>query len=342
MIFALVMFLATLGLAGTAGYVSVMGFAGMFKSAFWIAFAFAASLEVGKLVAASFLYRYWTSVKLAMKTGMVASVIGLMIFTSAGLYGYLSSAYQEGSIGLNVTSDRITLLEEERTRSIDRKNAIDKQISDLPIDFVSARQRLQTSFGPEQEQITNRIAAIDTELLELRKQTIQEEAHVGPIIFIANTFGIESNKAMGLFILMVVLIFDPLAVMMTLATNHVILDVQRKRQAAKEHKAAAPVVVIPVPETTTTMSPDVTPLPTEPQPTTTAPTQPDTPHPEETQPLDTEPAAPSPTTIEPEQKPDVMEEIRSAVTMLADDARERKAKERLIQQVRSNKFTEEG
>jgi hypothetical protein len=115
------------------------------------------------------------------------------------------------------------MLEEERTRSIDRKRRIDDQISNLPIEYVSARQKLLKSFGPELETLNGRITEIDAELLTLKQQTIKDEAHVGPVIFVAKTVGVSSDAAVSWFILFVVLIFDPLAIMMTLGTNHVYL-----------------------------------------------------------------------------------------------------------------------
>lgn len=233
MIFAGVMIIATLALALSAGYLSVMGFAMTFQETFWQALALAASLEAGKLVAASFLYRYWSTIKWSMKVGMVAAVIGLMAFTSAGIYGYLSASYQTSSVGLNVNSQRVEMLDEERERSIARKTEIDAQITNLPIDYVSARQKLQQSFGPELERLNNRITEIDAEMLTLKQQTIQDEAHIGPVIFVAGTLGIGADVAISWFILLVVLVFDPLAVMMTLGTNHVLLENTRLRREAK-------------------------------------------------------------------------------------------------------------
>lgn len=244
--FAIIMMFATLTLALSAGYLSVMGFAMTFKDTFWQAFALAASLEVGKLVAASFLYRYWKTVKWAMRAGMVAAVVGLMLFTSAGIYSYLSASYQTSSIGLNVNNQRVAMLEQERERSITRKAEIDAQITNLPTEYVRARRQLQASFGEEQARLDKRIVDIDAELLTLKQQTIQAESHVGPVIFVAKTLGIPSDMAVSWFILLVVLVFDPLAVMMTLGTNHVLMESQRKRESPMMTSDDSPNVPHPV------------------------------------------------------------------------------------------------
>lgn len=223
MIFAVVMILATLALATSAGFLSVVGFAKTFESTYWQAAALAASLEVGKLVAASFLYRYWSSVSRIMRTGMVAAVVGLMLFTSAGIYSYLSASYQTSSVSLNVNTQRVDMLEQERERSISRKAEIDAQIANLPANYVRSRRQLQQSFGDEQHRLDLRIGEIDSELLTLKQQTIENESHVGPVIFVARTLGMDSDTAVSWFILLVVMVFDPLAVMMTLGTNHVLM-----------------------------------------------------------------------------------------------------------------------
>ena len=245
--FGAVMFLATAALAISAGYLSVMGFAMTFQSTFWQAFALAASLEVGKLVAASFLYRYWHEVRMSMRVGMMAAVIGLMIFTSAGIYGYLSASYQTSSVSLNVNTQRVAMLEEERARSISRKAEIDKQITNLPADYVRSRQKLMASFGSETERLDKRITEIDTEMLTLKQQTIQDESHVGPVIFVAKTMGIESDAAVAWFILLVVLVFDPLAIMMTLGTNHVLLEAGRRKKGTPMTTVAPPLPITPPP-----------------------------------------------------------------------------------------------
>lgn len=254
--FAILMFLATLTMAAAAGYLSVTGFAIMFAATYWQALVFASSLEAGKLVAASFLYRYWGAVRWPMKWGMLFAISVAMIFTSTGIYGYLSASYQTSSVSLNVNTQRVTLLEQERERSLTRKAEIDKQITDLPTNYVKARRQLMESFETEVSALNKRITDIDGELLTLKQQTIQDEAHVGPAMFVAKTFGLDPNKAVNYFILLIVLVFDPLAVMMTLATNHVILD----RRKTKE---------------STQVQPDLEPAPIQPLPTTAAPIEPE-------------------------------------------------------------------
>lgn len=261
--FAILMFLATLGLAVSAGYLSVTGFAMTFSNTFWQAFALASSLEIGKLICASFLYRYWTTIHSAMRIGMVTVVIGLMLFTSASIYGYLSASYQSSSLTLNSNNSQLTSMQDELTRDLARKTEIDKQISQLPINYVGARQKLQKSFGPELDQINNRITLLNGELLTLKGQTIKDEAHVGPIIFVAKTMGMSSDAAMSWFIFLVVLVFDPLAVMMTLGTNHVLLEARREKD--KKMFGIQPAQVVPL---TTTIAPiepvAVVPMPAEP------------------------------------------------------------------------------
>lgn len=259
--FALLMFLTTLCIAGSAGYLSVIGFATTFQSTFWQAAALAASLEVGKLVGASFLYRYWKTAQATLKAVMVFSIFGLMLFTSAGIYGYLTASYQTSNVTLDTTTTQVSSLEEEKARLQKRKQDIDLQISQLPSNHVKDRQKLMKTFGPELDVLNARLPLIDVELVKIKQSTIQEEAHVGPIIFVAETFGIDKGKAVNWFILLIVCVFDPFAVAMTLATNHAMTEGRKRRDPQPiDLPIIGPIPVTPP----TTQAPDTTDVEEEP------------------------------------------------------------------------------
>ena len=91
--FTLMLALSALLVAGCAAYFSVLGIATLFSGHFWSVVIMAGSLELGKLVSTSFLYRYWKKTVWFLKIYMIVAVLVLMGITSLGIYGYLSSGY---------------------------------------------------------------------------------------------------------------------------------------------------------------------------------------------------------------------------------------------------------
>lgn len=231
MIFIALLVLTTMALAGAAGFFAVVGLAAIFSGTFWSVVFMGGALEAGKLMAASYLYRYWEHTNIWLKTYLIAGILALMLLTSVGIFGYLSAGYQTDVLPLKQMEEQVQMLEQERTRLVDRKVQINNQIAQLPPHFVSGRTRLIREFRSEQTALINRIAELDAQIVEMRGQFIEKQAHVGPIIYIASVFGLDTDNATKYMIILIIFAFDPMAVALTLATNIAI----RRR---KEEKAA--------------------------------------------------------------------------------------------------------
>ncbi len=243
--FIIVLVAAALLIAAAAAFFSVYGLAQVFAGAFVSVIIMGVALEVGKLVAASFLYRYWDNISKLLKAYLMAAVLVLMGITSMGISGYLTAAYQTDTVGLRDADAKLTSYTEELDGLVARKADMDKQISQLPTDYVAARQKLMNSFKSEYERINPRIEFLRAEIEPLRQQKIATEAKVGPIVFISKVIGSETDDAIFWLIVLIVIVFDPLAVALTIAANIAIAD--RKKKAA----AAAPETVASSPTTTT-------------------------------------------------------------------------------------------
>lgn len=219
MIFILVLILAATAIAGSAAFFSVYGLAYTFSGTFWSVVVMGASLELGKLVAASYLYRYWNKTHIALKVYLMSGVLALMLLTSTGIFGYLSSGYQTDVLPLKQAEEQVKVLEEEKSRLITRKTQIDNQIAQLPQNSVKGRTQLIKGFKDEQATVTARISELDKEILENKTKLIQTQAHIGPITYIATAFGLESDNATKYLIYLIIFAFDPMAVALTLCVN---------------------------------------------------------------------------------------------------------------------------
>lgn len=252
--FIAILIATTMAIAGSAAYFSVYGLASTFSGTFWSVVIMGGSLEAGKLVAASYLYRYWKKMGgwgWMLKSYMIAGIVTLMFLTSAGIFGYLSSGYQADVLPLKQQAEQIRLLEDERTRSLDRKKQIDDQIAKGPIvsnvqrgeqidpnaartlnAATRARESMNRQFQAEQKQLVARISDLDKQLLQLKQEQIKTEAHIGPITYIAKAFNYETDEATKILIFLIIFAFDPMAIALTIGVN-IALQLHRDEKQPK-------------------------------------------------------------------------------------------------------------
>jgi hypothetical protein len=130
--FKWLVFISAMFITGCAAVFSVSGIGKLFAGASFAAIVMASSLELGKIVSISFLYRYWSEINKSLKWYLMIASIVLMIITSAGIYGYLSSAYAKVAAGpLQTTTEMATLQSQANTinQDVERKtNRLDQII----------------------------------------------------------------------------------------------------------------------------------------------------------------------------------------------------------------------
>lgn len=236
MAFIIVLIVAATAIAGAAAFFSVYGLAHTFSGTFWSVVVMGGSLELGKLVAASYLYRYWEKTHVALKIYLITGVLALMVLTSTGIFGYLSSGYQTDVLPLKQAEEQVKVLDEEKARLIARKQQIDTQIAQLPQNSVRGRTALIKGFKDEQVAVTARISELDKQILDHKTKLIQTQAHIGPITYVATVFGLDSDNATKYLIYLIIFAFDPMAVALTLAVN---IAQRIRREELEEARQAA-------------------------------------------------------------------------------------------------------
>ena len=182
--FIILLVLSTLSIAGSAAFFSIYGLAQIFTGSFWPVVIMASSLEAGKLISASYVYRYWNKISILMRSYLIAAVLILMVITSAGIFGFLSAAYQQDILPLEQNKQQVVLLLHEKdeiqnlkSERLERRKQIDNDIASLPNNYVKGRQRLMKSYGPELKQIRDDIkpALLFLSLKHLMKQPIRQQ-----------------------------------------------------------------------------------------------------------------------------------------------------------------------
>lgn len=220
--------------AGSAAFFSVYGLGHTFSGAFWTVVFMGGSLEAGKLMTASFLYRYSAHIGWRMKIPAYAFILALMGVTSVGIYGYLSAAYQSDTVTLKQIRADVELKQKELSILQKRKETIDLQVAQLPANVVKGRQKLLAQFKNESDAVMSRINALTQDIQSLTQRKITSESHVGPIMFIAEVCNVSPDKAINVLMLVIIFAFDPLAILLTIAVN-VAIKVRSEAKKAEEN-----------------------------------------------------------------------------------------------------------
>ena len=220
--------LSALLIAGSAAAFSVYGLAKLFSGAFLSVVIMAGSLELGKLVTASFLYRYWNMINWFQKVYMTIATIVLVFITSAGIFGYLSNAYQGATLEFEKQSTELLTIE-ERIEQLDEdkvflKEELEVAISELPDNYITAKRKLREEYNPQITQLNQELLEFKTRRADLEIQLVSTGVDVGPAIYLARTFGTDIDTVVKFFIFILIFVFDPLAVMLVIAYNQALID----------------------------------------------------------------------------------------------------------------------
>ncbi|MCP4528660.1 MAG: hypothetical protein GY833_22500 [Aestuariibacter sp.] len=238
----LVLIIASFAIASSAAYFSVIGLAAMFSAAYWPVVVMGSSLELGKLVAASFVYRTWKTTGILMKTYLISAIFVLMLITSLGIFGFLSQGYGESTQKLQEVTYTIEVKQKEVMQVDERLEQINKTIADVPPQYITKRMELKADYAAEVSDLEQKRRDLQATMNALQKQKMEADAHVGPIIYVAEMFGVGVQDAVKFFIFALIIVFDPMAVILTLATNHAIQQYQIRRKTSlkesREHELA--------------------------------------------------------------------------------------------------------
>lgn len=268
--FGYLMLALALIVAACAGYFSVWGLSQLFAGASTAVIIMATGLEIGKIVTTTALHRYWKKLSGLLKTYLTISVVVLMLITSAGIYGFLSNAYQKTANKLEIHEGEIAVFEGKKTlfqdniddngKIIEQKNKRIDQLSQLRttqetrLDGATnnrnrsgARTDIQNSNSEIQKlsdevdmlnqkntSLNDSINKYNTMVLELKAGS-DVAAEVGPLKYISELTGVPMANVVNYLILLLIFVFDPLAVALILMTNR-IFEIEAEKENEPETK----------------------------------------------------------------------------------------------------------
>lgn len=243
--------ITALTIAMVAAFFSVYGISTLFAGAFVATAIMASALEVGKLVAVTFLYRYWKKATGLLKLYLTLATTILMLVTSLGIFGYLSAAYQKSAIQFKGEQEKIAMIEGQKsfyTNMIAQSEARIKTLTDArliqesrmsealtnqflvrnPIQLRQLQEQTVELINQANEDIKTESALIRTnqnKIMEITDQVTDMRyssagnKDIKTFQFVADQFDLTLDQVAKYFILTLIFVFDPLAIALILAYN---------------------------------------------------------------------------------------------------------------------------
>jgi hypothetical protein len=246
-IFPLVIALSALSVSASAAFYSITGLSMLFAGASFAVIVMAASLEVAKLVIASLLYQYWDKINKLLRFYLTAAVCVLILITSAGIYGYLSSAYQKTADQTTIIDSKVASLETKKkmfeetrdnilkekqsisnlqgtlsqsstTQYTDKKGNLVIKSNNAVIKNIESASKSNEKLSSKIDVVNDSIFSLESKILEI-KTTAIGESELGPLKYISTLTGIAMDRIINWFLLVIIFVFDPLAISLVIAAN---------------------------------------------------------------------------------------------------------------------------
>ena len=274
--------ICALGLAGTAGYYSVVGLSRLFAGVATAVIIMASFLELSKIIIATLLHTYWNNLSKTFKVYFTISLVILSLLTSIGIYGMLSDGYQQIANKSTVIEKQTSVLklkkarfEQTRTELQNENTQINKDISDLRkgLSTGSVNQYVtksgqiitntsassQKTFNTQLDKaLTNRdlvaqkletatdsITKLDLKILDLETNS-GIEAELGPLRYLSKLTGMSMDLVVNWLLLIIIFVFDPLAICLVIAANFAFTQVKTRVIPQVNVEVSEPKIEMPI------------------------------------------------------------------------------------------------
>lgn len=253
-IFPFIIAFSALSVSASAAFYSVSGLSKLFAGASLEVIIMASSLEIAKLVIASLLYQYWDVINKGLRTYLSIATVILVLITSMGIYGFLSAAYQETANRSGNIDSQVSLVEVKRNNIKEQlatfnseKESINQSVTSLRAGLSnnvqsytdkkgnvitstssSNRKSLESQLDQaikRQTDVNARVDELNTKLFEFETQIVEIKTdpkiagELGPLKFLSNLTGVAMDKIINILLLIIIFVFDPLAISLVIAAN---------------------------------------------------------------------------------------------------------------------------
>jgi hypothetical protein len=223
---AILPFLTAIALSAIAAFYSVIGLAQIFPGSFWPIVIMGSVLELSKLVTVSWLYNNWNVTMRAMRYYFITAIVLLMLITSMGIFGYLSKAHLDSNVVIGANSVQLKTIQTQERIANERLEYLLKKAGDDP-------EKISRRTDQAIQETQSELKKLAEQKLPLLKEENALTAEIGPIKYIAEAiYGKEDpdfiDKAVRLVIMVIIFVFDPLAILLLIAANQTYKNLKKE------------------------------------------------------------------------------------------------------------------
>lgn len=203
-------------------YFSIVGLGALFSGAVLAIWFMAGALELSKFVLAAYIHQRWAEIGGAFKYYLTFAIVVLSIITSLGIFGFLSDAYQSASTA--ITSENIRLETEKNQMEMTKQEIarLNKAIDEVPDARITKKMKIRSEMEPAIAELTKKLASYEQKISSYNLSIVEIQKKVGPLIYISRAFNIEIDAVVKYLIFIFVLVFDPLAICLVIASSQAI------------------------------------------------------------------------------------------------------------------------
>jgi hypothetical protein len=263
-VFPFIIALAALSVSASAAFYSVSGLMKLFAGAAFAVGIMAGSLEVSKLVIASLLYQYWSTLNKVLKIYLMVAVSILILITSMGIYGFLSSAYQETANKDQITTQQITALETKKklyegtrdnllkekqslsdlrgslskgstTQYTDSKGNLVVRSNNASIKQLDKASQSDDKLSGKVDVVNDSIFSIENKILAIKTNSTSS-SELGPLKYLSGLTGVSMDRIINYLLLVIIFVFDPLAIALVIAANFAFSQLTKRKETPIEEK----------------------------------------------------------------------------------------------------------
>jgi hypothetical protein len=257
-IFPFLIAFSALSVSASAAFYSVSGLSKLFAGASLEVIIMASSLEIAKLVIASLLYQYWDVINKGLRAYLTIAAGVLILITSAGIYGFLSAAYQETANKESIVTQQIEALETKKalyeetrdnlladrksnnelrgtlskgstTQYTDKKGNLVVRTNNAAIRNLESTAKENEKLATKLDVVNDSIFALETKILETQVNS-EAASELGPLKYLSGLTGIEMDRIINWLLLVIIFVFDPLAIALVIAANFAFAQLQPKKE----------------------------------------------------------------------------------------------------------------
>jgi hypothetical protein len=263
-IFPLLIAFSALSVSASAAFYSVSGLSKLFAGASLEVIIMASSLEIAKLVIASLLYQYWDNINKGLRAYLTVAAGVLILITSAGIYGFLSAAYQETANKAGIVTQQITALETKKalyeetrdnlladrksnnelrgtlskgstTQYTDKNGNLVVRTNNSAIRNIESTAKENEKLAAKLDVANDSIFALETQILEAKVNS-EAASELGPLKYLSELTGVEMNRIINWLLLVIIFVFDPLAIALVIAANFAFTQLRPKKEHPLEEQ----------------------------------------------------------------------------------------------------------